>query len=80
YKFLDHGLCEIDKATGKGWGNSHIFVSRLLQDRADLAKVVMAMQSDTQSPLDNFSGVALSGIITHKNRHKLIAELLSSDA
>lgn len=80
YKFLDHWLCEIDKATGKGWGNSHIFVSRLLQDRADLAKVVMAMQSDTQSPLDNFSGAALAVLMAHQNRHDLIAELLASDS
>ncbi|HEJ6518412.1 hypothetical protein [Pseudomonas aeruginosa] len=45
-----------------------------------MAKVVMAMQSDTQSPLDNFSGAALAVLMAHQNRHDLIAELLASDS
>lgn len=80
YAFLDHWLLEIEKITESGWGTPYIFINRLLQNRIDLSKEIMFKQVDTRSPLDNFAGVALSVLMTDKNRHDLIAKLLETNS
>lgn len=80
YEFLTHWLNEVDEIVGRGWGTAQIFINRLMQHRADLAKVVMARQADAQSPLSNFAGAALAVLMADQNRHLLISELLEADS
>ncbi|QHG22480.1 helix-turn-helix domain-containing protein [Pseudomonas sp. DTU12.1] len=80
YRFLNHWLCEIDRVTNGGWGSPHVLVSRLLKDRPDVSTVVLAMQSEGDSPLNNFSGAALAVLMAEQNRYTLMSEILEADS
>lgn len=80
YEFLARWLNEIDEVAGRGWGTPQIFINRLLQHRADVAKVVMTRQADAQSPLSNFAGAALAVLMADQKCHALISELLDADS
>jgi transcriptional regulator with XRE-family HTH domain len=79
YEFLARWLKEIDEVAGRRWGTPQIFINRLLQHRADVAKLVVANQADAQSPLSIFAGAALAVLMVDQKRHALISELLDTD-
>lgn len=80
FEFLADWLNKVDEVAGRGWGTPHIFLNRLLQDRTDLARIVLARQADTQSPLSHFAGAALGVLMEDQERHVLISELLEVDS
>jgi transcriptional regulator with XRE-family HTH domain len=80
FEFLTHWLKEIKDVGGRGWGTPHIIINRLLESRADLAKLVLARQGDAQSPLCTFAGAALAVLMANQDRHAQISELLHSDS
>lgn len=80
YDFLAHWLSEVYEIAGRDWGTPQIFINSLLKHRADLAKVVVSRQAETQAPLSIFAGAALAILMVEHNRHALIYQVLEEDS
>lgn len=77
YEFLTTWLKEVTEIATPSWGQPHLFINQLLQQRVDLARMVVHQASDAQALMTRFAGAALAVLIKDHEFRDHLASLLS---